>query len=117
MLSRVETRGVHVGYIITCRKHLDDGDPKGTICAKTLHFGTTADRLSDGECIARLKRWFIMGNDPMLPTLAEWEPGRYRTCHKAYGGRRLCELDSGKVDMVCYGATDAELDYACAAIA
>ena len=79
-------------------------------------FGKTSDRLSEAECITRLRRWFIMGNDRMLPTCAEWVPGRYRSCHNRWGGYRLCELDSGNESMLCHGFTDEELDNACALI-
>ena len=68
-LSKVSNNGEHVGYCITCRNHLNDDDPDGTICQKALMLGVTENRLTDAECMARLKRWFIMGNDPVTPTL------------------------------------------------
>ena len=104
-LSRVEQGGAHVGYVITCRNHEDDGDPKGTICQKTLMFGVTEDCLTDAECKSRLKRWFIMGNDPATPTLPtqQWEERRFRSCHIRFGGRRLTELDSDNTTQACYG--------------
>ena len=68
------------------------------------------------ECKRRLKRWFILGNDPATPTLESepWEAGRYRSSHvQRFGGYRLCALASDNADCLMYAATDEELDYMC----
>ena len=82
--------GVHTGFIITCRRH---HDAPGVECKKALHFGV--ERMDPEECKRRLKRWFILGNDPATPTLESnpWEAGRYRSSHvQRFGGYRLHAL-------------------------
>ena len=77
--------------------------------------GTTADSLTMEECKRRLKRWFIMGAEPLVE--AKWDSTQTRTEHLKYGGYRLRELatdcDTG-TDWRLW--TDDDLDHQCSQI-
>ena len=118
MLSRMIKDGVHVGYVITCRNHLNAGeDPTKYECKKALTFGK--EGLSDEEVIFRLKSWFILGNDASAPTAASepWETGQHRYYHVfRLGGTRLCELASDETSLPTHGVPDEQLNIMCAGI-
>ena len=122
MLSKVSLNGEHVGYCITCRNpaHVNDDDPDGVFCKKTLMLGTCANRLTSDECKRRLKWWFFLGNDPATPTLeserGRWKPGQFRTGHRNYGGPRLRELADDMLGASFSGYSNDELNEACASI-
>ena len=117
-LSRIVQHGMHTGFVITCRRHHDDGDDRSKVeCKKALHFGN--EGLPPNECVRRLKNWYILGNDPATPGLASnpWTAGRYRSSHVfKFGGYRLRDLASDNKALVTHDATDEELDAMCTII-
>ena len=52
--------GGHIGYIICCGLHRNEGDADNVECRKYLNFGTVSP-LSHAECKLRLKRWLLLG--------------------------------------------------------
>ena len=113
MLSWVYQAGVHVGYRITCRRHNNaTDDPTQIQCQKDITMGKTAERLSEEECILRLKRWFIAGTN--RANEEAWRGGEMRTRHLAYGGRpQLRALATGDPESVLAGVDENELDEMC----
>ena len=51
---------IHIGWGALCGLHVNSPEDKCT-CKKTIAVGTGAGRLSDEECIVRLKRWLLAG--------------------------------------------------------
>ena len=75
--------------------------------------GRTAERLSERECILRLKRWFIGGTNSANE--AAWRGDEMRTRHLTYGGRRqLRALATDDSESVLTGVDENELDEMCA---
>ena len=112
-LSEVMEEGIHIGYRITCRRHVDDDDPTKQ-CEKCITMGKTGERLDERECILRLKRWFIAGANAVNED--EWrrkDNARMRTeGHMKYGKRRLQELASDNSERnPLYGVLEDELDH------
>ena len=113
-LSETVDNGVHNGYMITCRRHTNHWDVDGPGCMKHLALGTVdATRLSNEECMRRLKRWFITGNQPAME--ATWPADRQRTMHtNRCGGYRL--KDFASTTPAWQHVTDEDLNEMCAAI-
>jgi len=65
-ISRVKSRGVHVGWGIVCNRH-HDVDPGYTVtgCKKQIAQGSYTDR----QCKALLKQWLLegFGIEPLAP--------------------------------------------------
>ena len=75
--------------------------------------GKTAERLSEEECILRLKRWFIGGTNSANEVA--WHGDATRTCHLRYGGgRQLRALASDDPESAFVGVDEEELDEMCA---
>ena len=82
-------------------------------CEKHLALGTGVGALDALECQRRLKRWYIMGNAPLVEDA--WHPQWKRRHHVfEYGGSRLHHLasDNAGLNPLC-GANDDELDQLC----
>ena len=82
-------------------------------CQKHIVIGTTEEgRLSETECIRRLKRWYIGGGNAVVED--SWPDGRKREYHVFhYGGRRLKDLATDCIDSALFGVSDEELDALC----
>ena len=114
-MSETVSNGQHTGYMITCRRHRNADDADGAPpCMKHLALGTVeSTRMTNDECMRRLKRWFITGNQSALEET--WPADRQRDSHVNHcGGYRLKEFasDSPAWLNVC----DADLDMMCTAV-
>jgi len=99
--------GQHIGYIITCGRHLNNGDdPRKIECKKYLSFGSggRGDVLSADECIRRLKRWYVRGEYGKALEPAN----KLRTAHIESAGHR-CALMASEIPQWS-SITDEELD-------
>ena len=100
---------------ITCSRHWDTGpEAKFNLqCKKHLALGTGTDALDPRECHRRLKRWYIMGNQPCVER--EWDTQWQRTAHvRTYGGYRLHHLASDNAALnPLFGVDDDVLDEMC----
>ena len=81
---------------------------------KHLALGTVeATRMTNDECMRRLKRWFITGNQ--LTMEATWPADRQRDSHiYICGGRRLNEFASDTD--IWRTVSDDDLNMMCSAI-
>ena len=96
--------GEHIGYIITCGRHLDAGDDGAKIeCKNFCSFGRR-DRISHEECIRRLKRWYVMG----YFGAKSWPDTELRTKHIGCAGPRCQNFASEIVEW--NDVSDADLD-------
>ena len=114
-LSETVEHGQHNGYMIMCRRHTNSWDLDGAPqCQRHLALGTVAATcLSNEECMRRLKRWFITGNQPAME--ATWPADRQRLMHqKSCGGYRLKDFASSTPEW--QHVTDEDLNEMCAAI-
>ena len=62
--ARIERRGVHIGWGVTCALHHNaNGKFNKTHCKKTLTIGKTgwSKDLDQAEAMLRLKRWLVCG--------------------------------------------------------
>ena len=99
--------GQHIGYIITCGRHLNNGDdPRKIECKKYLSFGSggRGDVLSPDECIRRLKRWYVRGEYGKALEPAN----KLHTAHIESAGHR-CALMASDIPQWS-SITDEELD-------
>ena len=71
-------------------------------------------RVPEGECILRLKRWFIMGAEPTVE--AGCRDDHRRTGHLKYGGYRMLELASDCTYAPLHGESEEVLDHMCRGI-
>ena len=111
-ISETWEDGAHIGYRITCRRHNNAGDADHTQCQKDITMGKTHDRLENTECVRRLKRWFLGGAN--YANESRWPVGERRSYHVIrYGGPRLQELATDRLDSPLYGVDDSELDALC----
>ena len=93
LIAKTYTGFEHTGFCITCRRHRNTSDsPVAPQCQKHIVIGTTEEgRLSETECIRRLKRWYIGGGNAVVED--SWPDGKKREYHVFhYGGRRLKDL-------------------------
>ena len=92
-ISKIVSRGQHVGFGIVCRLHQNPEDGCLGKCKKTLNFGR--ERLTDAEVLLRLKRWMLRGTDLSLA-----HPGTTRGDHQAIDARWECAdgPSAGEVD-------------------
>ena len=88
-IAEVRSRGVLVGFGITCRRHSDASDRPGIVCKKQLLLGNPS--MSHVEAKLRLKRWYVVGTQARAET---WCPEKARSSHLGFGGQRLQLLGS-----------------------
>ena len=115
-MSETVANGRHTGYMVTCRRHRNAADLDGAPpCMKHLALGTVeATRMTNDECMRRLKRWFITGNQPALEET--WPADRQRDWHIHHcGGYRLQEFASDNPTWA--SVSDDDLDMMCLAVA
>ena len=100
VISEDRAGGLLIGYNITCSRHWDTG-PEAKLnlqCKKHLALGTGTDALDPRECHRRLKRWYIMGNQPCVE--CKWDTQWQRRARVfTYGGSRLQHLASHEAEL------------------
>ena len=90
-IAPIYAGGVHIGWGATCGRHHNDTG-KALPCRKTINSGSGQSRLTDSECILRLKRWLVAGLSD-----AGWG-NQKRTHHVSQGGWQLEQFKTGMTD-------------------
>ena len=104
--ARIERRGVHIGWVVTCALHGNaNGKLNKTPCKKTLTIGKTG--IDEAEAMLRLQRWLVCGKFHPL------DPDEERQSHvnislealgngPGQGGWGELDEDIGRLLSLCY---------------
>ena len=96
LFSQVRPNGVPVGWGVRCGLHWNGpGDPRKTCCQTSCSWSGNP-RLSDAECILRLKRWVVLGLQNIEPDddLARWKHVHQFKAKAQIAGMSAEELDA-----------------------
>jgi hypothetical protein len=61
-VHRKKEGDILIGFGGQCKKHHNNGDRKSHVCKKQITFGTGKTRISEAECLLRVKMWLLLGS-------------------------------------------------------